>query len=69
MTEPREEELPEAETGVDPVVLLVLSLMLLCGCGLMMTIGIDNRLALAAGAGGLLFGAVLFWRAAKRLYR
>lgn len=68
MTEPREEEQPEAETGVDPIVLLVLSLMLLTVCGLVVTVAIDaNKLGAAAGAVGLLLGAVLFWRAAKRI--
>jgi VIT1/CCC1 family predicted Fe2+/Mn2+ transporter len=67
MTEHREEELPEAETGVDPIVLLVLSMLLLSICGLVMTLGIDNRLAFSAGMVGLLIGAVMFCKAAKRI--
>ena len=75
VTEPREEELPEAETGVDPIVLLALSLMLLCGCWLILSISsttdhsLGDTIADVVGVVGVLLGAVLFWRAAKRLYR
>ncbi|GEM_PF-4817849 len=67
------EEQQETQTGVDPVVLLVLSLMLLCGCGLMLTIsstsvgGIGDTVADVVGVVGVLLGAVLLYRAVKRL--
>ncbi|MCY4583252.1 MAG: hypothetical protein OXE50_10725, partial [Chloroflexi bacterium] len=67
------EEQQETQTGVDPVVLLVLSLMLLCGCGLMLTISstggptLSGRVAFVVGIVGVLLGAVLLYRAVKRL--
>ena len=69
------EDAPEVQTGVDPVVLLVLSLMLLFGCGLMLAIsstsnhGLADTVADVAGVLGVLLGAVLLYRAVKRLYR
>ena len=75
MTEPRDDELPEAEKGVDPIVLLVLSLMLLCGCGLILSISsttdhsLGDTIADVVGVVGVLLGAVLLYRAVKRLYR
>ena len=73
MTEPQEEGLPEAETGVDPIVLLVLSLMLLCGCGLILSISSTtdhsrgDTIADVVGVAGVLLGAVLLYRAVKRI--
>lgn len=69
------EDAPKVQTGVDPVVLLVLSLMLLFGCGLMLTIsstsnhGLADTVADVVGVSGVLLGAVLLYRAVKRLYR
>ena len=74
MSEQSPEEQQVAQTGMDPVVLLVLSVMLLLVCGLMLAIsltsvgGLLDTVADVGGVVGLLVGAVMLYRAVKRLY-
>ena len=76
MSEQPQEEQQEAQTGVDPVVLLVLSVMLLCGGGVALVWSggeffgptLNGRIGSIVGAVGVLVGAVILWRAVKRLY-
>ncbi|MXW29958.1 MAG: hypothetical protein F4X54_02705 [Chloroflexi bacterium] len=76
MSEQPPEEQLEAQTGVDPVVLLVLSVMLLCGGGVAVVWSggevfgptLSGRVASVAGVAGVLLGAVLLYRAVKRLH-
>ncbi len=75
MSEQSPDEQQEAQTGVDPVVLLVLSVMLLCGGGVALVWSggaffgptLDGRVAAIVGAVGVLIGAVMLYRAVKRL--
>ncbi|MXW29956.1 MAG: hypothetical protein F4X54_02715 [Chloroflexi bacterium] len=75
MSKQSPEEPQKAQTGVDPVVLLVLSIMLLCVCGLMFiwfsgsNYGRGDSVADVVGVVGVLTGAVMLYRAVKRLLR
>jgi len=65
----------EVQTGVDAAVLLVLSVMLLLGGGVALVWSggaffgptLEGRIGSIAGAVGVLVGAVMFWRAVKRI--
>lgn len=70
MSEQLPEEQQEAQTGLDPVVMLVLSLMLLLGCGFMVGISstrVNDTVADVVGVVGVLLGAAMLYRAVKRL--
>ncbi len=69
------EEQQEAQTGVDPAVLLVLSVMVLCGCGVALAWSgaecgpnLSGVIGSTVGVVGVPIGAVMLYQAAKRLY-
>ncbi len=74
MSEQPPEEQEEVQNGIDPAVLLVLSVMLLLGGGVALVWSggeffgptLDGRIGSIAGAVGVLVGAVILCRAVKR---